>query len=63
MEEALLETIREIINQKSEASQAPLLVTRMEIEQEVSRALNALFKRKAILVGRTANDKWIKLKE
>jgi len=63
MEDAILQTIREMIEAKRKAGKAPLLVTRMELDQELTRALNALYANGEIQVGKTANDKWIKISQ
>lgn len=59
MEDALLEVIREIVQEKQSARRIPTHATKMEIYEKVRQALNTLWAQGRIRVGNTINDKWI----
>jgi len=59
MEEIVYNLIREIQERKSGNGLAPTHVLRIELEVEVSKALNKLYEQGRIKVGKSLNDKWI----
>lgn len=59
MEEALLDIIKLIENEKRDERREPHFALRMEVYARVNDALNNLYKQGRIKVGDTINDKWI----
>ena len=59
IEEALMQVIREIVQEKQSARRFPTHATKMEIYEKVRQALNTLWAQGRIRVGDTINDKWI----
>ena len=61
MEEAILELISRMTEEKRLSCKFPTYVQRLEIDKMVSAALNKLYADGRIRVGKTANDKWIEI--
>lgn len=59
MEEVLYNLIKHIQERKTNSGVAPAHVLKIEIDTEVNKALNNLYKDGKIRIGRTLNDKWI----
>lgn len=59
MEEALLEVINRIVENKRQSGVFPLNATSREVYDEVAKSLNNLYTQGKIEVGDTLNYKWI----
>lgn len=59
IEEALMQVIREIVQEKQSACKYPTLATKRDVYEKVRQALNTLWAQDRIRVGDTINDKWI----
>ena len=59
MEEALMQVINEIVQDKQSARKFPTYATKREVYDKVRKALNNLWAQGRIKVGDTINDKWI----
>lgn len=59
MEEALIQTIQKIIDEKIANKVMPEVATVIELDHEISKALNSLYKQGRIKTGKTINSRWI----
>lgn len=59
MEEALIQTIQKIIDEKIANKVMPEVATVIELDREISKALNSLYKQGRIKTGQTINSRWI----
>lgn len=59
IEEALMQVIREIVEEKQSACKHPTLATKRDVYEKVRHALNNLWAQGRIKVGDTINDRWI----
>lgn len=59
MEEALMQVIREIVQEKQSARKFPTHATKRDVYDKVRQALNTLWAQGRIKVGDTINDRWI----
>ncbi len=59
MEEALMQVISEIVQEKQSARKFPTYATKREVYEKVRQALNTLWAQGRIKVGDTINDRWI----
>lgn len=59
MEQALLELICRIVEEKKQSGAFPEYVLSKEVYDEVSKSLNSLYSQGKIKVGKTLNYKWI----
>jgi hypothetical protein len=60
MEEALLQFITETVARNKKAGKEPSHCVYRDVREEVSRALNSLYRQGLIESGNTLNDKWIR---
>lgn len=61
MEDALLEVIRRIVEDKRKSDIFPDYALSKEVYEEVGRSLNNLYAQGKIKVGQTLNYKWIEI--
>lgn len=61
MEEALINTITRIVENKRQSGIMPCHALKMEVFDEVTKGLNSLYLQRKIKVGNTLNDKWIEI--
>lgn len=59
IEEALMQVIREIVQEKQSAGKYPTYATKRDVYEKVRQALNTLWAQGRIKVGDTINDRWI----
>lgn len=59
MEQALLEVISRIVEEKKQSGVFPNYALSKEVYDEVSKSLNSLYSQGKIKVGDTLNYKWI----
>lgn len=61
MEEALLEVISRIVEEKKQSGVFPIYALSRDVYNDVAKTLNKLYSEGKIKVGKTLNDKWIEI--